>query len=161
MAYHDGQVWPIATAWAADAALAAGEIDLGLEYLSTIASQLERQDGQANECYRGDREEPFDSCFLLGFSVAPFLTTLFERLWGLRVDMRNSRLTVRPAFPARWRSASIDQLRLGAGRADLDWTPERLRVHWSGPGPLTVDGGGELVTVNPGSPCDVAVVLPE
>ena len=101
-AYHDGQVWTIATAWAADAALAAGETALGVAYLETIARRITEEGGLANECYRGDRPEPFDSCFLLGFSVAPFLTVLFERLWGLRADAQRARLEVRPEFPTTW-----------------------------------------------------------
>ncbi len=151
IAYHDGEVWTIATTWAADAALAVGNVDLGLAYLSTIVDLYDREAGFANECYRGDRAEPFDSCFLLGFSVAPFLAVLFERLWGLSVNAETGRLVVRPAFPASWQSASIENLRVGAGTAALDWSPERLRVHWFGPGTLVVDGGAETVAVGPGS----------
>jgi glycogen debranching enzyme len=146
-AYHDGQVWTIATAWAADAALAAGERELGVGYLDSIATCIEEEGGFANECYRGDRPEPFDSCFLLGFSVAPFLTVLFERLWGLRADMTQGRLEVHPTFPANWTSASLSRLTLGGGTVDLDWTPRRLAVRWSGPASLTVvtPAGGTTV----------------
>jgi glycogen debranching enzyme len=161
VAYHEGQVWTIATAWAADAALASGAVELGLRYLSTIADHLSREGGFANECYRGDRGEPFDSCFLLGFSIAPFLTTLFERLWGLWVDARTGRLVVRPAFPPRWHAASIENLRFGPGTVSLDWTPERLRVGWSGPGTLSVVGSSGAVPVEPGSVSDVTTTVPE
>jgi glycogen debranching enzyme len=162
IAYHDGQVWTIATAWAADAALASGDVELGVRYLRTITERLDREGGFAHECYRGDREEPFDSCFLLGFSIAPFLTTLFERLWGLEMDARTGRLVVRPAFPAHWRSASIENLRFGPGTVALDWTPDRLRVRWSGPGTLAVVGStGEVVPVEPGSVSDVATTVTE
>jgi glycogen debranching enzyme len=137
-AYHDGQVWTIATAWAADAAYVAGERELGMAYLETIAHRIVEEGGYANECYRGDRPEPFDSCFLLGFSIAPFLTALFERLWGLQADASRMRLEVHPQFPTEWTSASIAHLRLGEGSIDLDWTPSRLRVQWSGPAALTV-----------------------
>jgi glycogen debranching enzyme len=155
IAYHDGEVWTIATAWAADAALAVGEVDLGMKYLATITGLYEKEGGFANECYRGDRPEAFDSCFLLGFSIAPFLTLLFERLWGLDMDARAGRLSVRPTFPAGWGSASIENLRLGTGTVSCDWTPERLRVRWSGPGTLSVDGGAGVVPVAPGSVSDV------
>ncbi|MGA8303076.1 MAG: amylo-alpha-1,6-glucosidase [Thermoplasmata archaeon] len=161
IAYHDGQVWTIATAWAADAALAVGATDLGLAYLSTICARYSAEGGFANECYRGDRAEPFDSCFLLGFSVAPFLTVLFERLWGLSMDAEVGRLVVRPAFPRSWHAASIDNLRFGAGTVALDWTPDRLRVRWSGPGELSVDAGAEVVTVAPGSVSEVSTEVPE
>ena len=136
--YHMGQVWTIATAWAAEAALAAGERELGVGYLRTIAERYEAEGGWANECYRGDRAEPFDSCFLLGFSIAPFLSILFERLWGLSVDARVPRLEVRPAFAAGWTTASLESLRVGVGSASLDWTPDRLRVDWRGTVPLDV-----------------------
>lgn len=141
-AYHDGQVWPIATVWAAEAAYAVGDADAGYNGLRRAASSLLEEGGMANECYDGDRGTPFDSCFLLGFSVAPFLTVLFERLWGLGVDALSRRLSVRPAFPQRWRSAALSNLAVGDGHVDLTWTPERLTVAWSGPGPLTVDAGG-------------------
>jgi glycogen debranching enzyme len=160
-AYHDGQVWTIATAWAADAALSVGHCDLGLAYLTSIAERFEREGGWANECYRGDRPEAFDSCFLLGFSVAPFLTALFERLWGLSMDATAGQLRVRPAFPAAWRSASIENLRIGTGTASLDWSPERLRVRWFGPGTLSVDAGAEVVAVGSGSASDVTVAVRE
>ncbi len=156
-AYHDGQVWPIATAWAADAALAAGERDLGLAYLSSLARQLVAQAPHANECFRGDREEPFDSCFVLGFSVAPFLTVLFERLWGLEVDAREPRLAVRPAFPTGLPAASIDGLRVGAGTATLRYRSGRLSVAWSGDSPLRLETAGGAAWVRPGESVEVDV----
>lgn len=137
-AYHDGEVWTIATAWAAEAALAAGEADLGVRYLRTIADRFEEEGGWANECYRGDRPEAYDSCFLLGFSIAPFLSILFERLWGLTAEAQVPRLEIRPTFPAGWTGASLERLRVGAGSVTLDWSPSRLRVEWSGPGALEV-----------------------
>lgn len=155
-AYHDGQVWTIATAWAAEAALAVGEVDLGLRYLRTIGGLFEAEGGWANECYRGDRPEAFNSCFVLGFSIAPFLTTLFERLWGLSVDARVPRLDVHPMFPDRWRSASLERLRVGPGTVNLDWTPERLRVVWSGPNALEVCVGESRLEVTGGHPADFA-----
>ena len=150
-AYHEGQVWTIATAWLADAALAAGDRDLGAATLRGIADALAAPDRGANECFRGDRAEPFDSCFLLGFSVAPFLTVIFRRLWGLRVDARRGLLQVRPAFPDAWSTAQIDRLRVGTGTVDLDWTPARLRVRWSGPDALTIDAAGAPVTLAAGT----------
>ncbi len=149
-AYHDGQVWPIATAWAADAAFAAGERDLGLDFLHRLAARYLAEDGEANECYRGDRPEPFDSCFLLGFSVGPFLTVLFERLWGLSVDARKPWLGVRPQFPPEWPSASLAGLRVGPGRVTLEWTPGALEAAWTGPGPLEVSGPGGPFRLAPG-----------
>ena len=156
-AYHDGQVWPIATAWAADAALAAGERDLGFAYLTSIARQLAAEAPHANECFRGDREEPFDSCFVLGFSVAPFLTILFERLWGLAVDGREPCLAVRPAFPEALLRASIDGLRVGTGTARLRFDSGRLSVDWSGGAPLRLETAGGSAWVGPGESVEVDV----
>jgi glycogen debranching enzyme len=155
-AYHGGQVWTIATAWAADAAFAVGAPTLGVDYLGRIARRLVEEGGQANECYRGDRPEPFDSCFLLGLSIAPFLTTCFEGLWGLAVDARTPRLTFRPHFPEGWRSARLDDLPVGAGRATLELAGDQLRVRWTGDRPLRVDGPGASLTVPPGG----SAVLP-
>ncbi len=149
-AYHDGQVWTIATAWAADAAYAAGEAELGLAYLQTIAARYRAEGGSANECYRGDRAEPFNSCFLLGFSVAPFLTTLFERLWGLSIDGRGPQLAVRPSFPPTWRTATIQRLRIGHGQADLLFDQGQVHVSWSGPEPLQLIGRSSRTEVAPG-----------
>jgi len=149
-AYHDGQVWTIATSWAADAAYHVGEPELGYAYLETIARHLVDEGGFAHECYRGDRPEPFNSCFLLGFSVAPFLTSLFEQLWGLAVDAERRRLTVRPSFPAGWTEASIERLSLGHGTVDLKWTPARWTVRWTGTEPLTVGTTSGEVVVPPG-----------
>lgn len=150
-AYHEGQVWPIATAWAADAALRAGEVDSAIELLDQIAGQIVREDGLSQECYRGDRAEPFDSCFLLGFSVAPFLTTLFDSLWGIRVDARAMRISVAPRFPARWRRARVTHLRIGAGYVDLAWVPGQLVANWTGPGALGVEFGGSSSNLAPGA----------
>ena len=149
-AYHGGQVWTIATAWAADAAFAIGDPDRGVALLRTIAARLVEENGLANECYRGDRPEPFDSCFLLGFSVAPFLGVLFERLWGLTPDASDGRLRVAPKFPAGWATASVRGVRIGAGRVDLTWTPGSLQVHWDGPAPLAVEAGTARVRVEAG-----------
>jgi hypothetical protein len=153
--YHEGQVWTIATAWAADAAFAVGEPARGLEYLRTIAARYREEGGFANECYRGDRPEPFNSCFLLGFSVAPFLTVLFERLWGLDLDARIPRLVVRPSFPPGWSSATLDRLRIGPGRARIAWRPSRMQVRWTGPSPLTISTSAGESHVAPASSVDI------
>jgi glycogen debranching enzyme len=151
LAYHDGRVWTIATAWAAEAALWAGATALGVDYLRTNARRLIEEGGYASECYRGDRAEPFDACFLLGFSIAPFLSTLFDSLWGITPQMVHGSVDVRPRFPTGWGSASIRGLRLGAGTLDLDWTPGAVEGRWSGPGPLTITSGPGSVRVGPGT----------
>ena len=140
IAYHDGQVWTIATAWAAEAALRAGERELGLAYLTTIARRFLDEGGYAAECYRGDRAEPFDACFLLGFSVAPFLSNLFGALWGIEPHMTRRTVDVRPRFPDSFRSARLERLSLGPGALSLEWAPGRLEARWSGPGPLELTG---------------------
>ena len=149
-AYHDGQVWTIATAWAADAAYAAGLPALGLSYLRTIAARYEAEPYGANECYRGDRAEPFNSCFLLGFSVGPFLSVLFERLWGLAVDAERPGLAVRPAFPDAWHAAALEHLCIGDGEAAIRWEPGLVEVRWSGRRPLSVAAPAAAGTVPPG-----------
>lgn len=156
-AYHDGQVWPIATAWAADAAFAAGEEALGLQYLTRLGAWLGSENGMANECYLGDRAEPFDSCFLLGLSIAPFLTVVFERLWGLSVDGATPGLRVEPRFPATWRSASLENLRIADGRCSLVYEAPQLRVRWTGPRPLVVAGRAGSTQVPAGGEADVPV----
>ncbi len=156
-AYHEGQVWPIATAWAADAAFAAGETELAAAYLGTIARMLVAEDGGANECYRGDRPEPFDSCFLLGLSLGPFLSVLFERLWGLAVEAREPSLSVRPAFPAIWRRATIAGLRVGDGRVRLDRDGPTLTVAWDGDRPLRVSTALGRTTVDRGTRATLAL----
>jgi hypothetical protein len=159
-AYHDGQVWTIATAWAASAALIAGDREKGMEYLLTNARHLVAENGYANECYRGDRPEPYNSCFLLGFSVAPFLTTLFDDLWGLRVQMVPRSVRVVPRFPSTWTRARLTNLKVGPGRLTLDWEPGQLRVHWSGPGPLAVAGERTTIIVPPEVPCVLELPRP-
>ncbi len=156
-AYHDGQVWTIATAWAADAAWAVGDVAGGLAYLRTIAARYEAEDGGAHECYRGDRPEPYDSCFLLGFSVAPFLTVLFERLWGLSVDGFVPRLAIEPGFPSGWRTASLTGLRVGPGTADLAFEEGAVAVRWRGPRPLEVVGRHARCVVDPGRSAKIPV----
>jgi hypothetical protein len=149
-AYHDGQVWSIATAWAADAALSVGEPDLGLRFLRCLADRYESEGGYGHECYRGDRPEPYDSCFLLGLSIAPFLTTLFQRLWGLSIDVPTARVTVTPQFPASWKSASLHRLRVGAGHLDLDWRPGEVTAQWSGDAPLVLGSGAQTADLSAG-----------
>jgi hypothetical protein len=144
-AYHDGQVWPIATAWAADAAIAAGELPIGYEYLDTLAQQLVQGGGAAFECY-------------LGFSVGPFVNLLFERVWGLEVDANVPALAVRPTFPPEWRSATIRRLRIGGGRAALAWNAGRLSVSWEGGAPLRVTTRSGSAVVEPDR--SVVVVAP-
>ncbi len=140
IAYHDGQVWPIATAWAASAAYAVGDSARGLGWLRLLADRIREEGGMANECYRGDRPEPFNSCFLLGFSVAPFLTALFEDLWGLRAALGAPALSVRPRFPSDWNEASLEGLRVGSGRLDLFWKPAELTANWHGSSSVNIRG---------------------
>jgi glycogen debranching enzyme len=141
-AYHGGQVWTIATAWAADASFVVGEREQGVDYLRTIAARYAEEGGFANECYLGDRPEPFNSCYLLGFSVAPFLTVLFDRLWGIHVDVPAGVVRIVPGFPAGWTSATLRGLRVGGGTLDLSWSPGRLRVRWQGSHSIAIDTGG-------------------
>jgi glycogen debranching enzyme len=150
-AYHDGQVWTIATSWAADAAFSVGARARGIEYLRTIASRFEAEDGFANECYRGDRAEPYNSCFLLGFSVAPFLSLLFERLWGIRAGGMDDTVQVVPAFPDGWKSARLRGLRLAQGTLDLEWSPGTVTARWNGRRTLSIDTGGSVREVLPGT----------
>lgn len=147
--YHEGPVWPIATAWAASAALRAGETALGVDYLRTVARMFAGEDGLANECYRGDAPVPRNSCCLLGFSVGPFLAALFDDLWGIRPDLARARVTVTPRFPPDWRHARAEHLRLGEGRLDLAWDEGTITATWSGSGPLRIDHPGGSATVVP------------
>ncbi len=153
--YHQGQVWPIATTWAADAAFAAGDRVLAYRHLDQLARQLVDQEGLAHECFRGDRNEPYDACFLLGFSVAPFLALLFERVWGISLNARGPSIGVRPAFPAAWTEAALEHLRIGGGFATLRWNRGRLSVGWSGPGGLQVTTSAGTITVGAGSAADI------
>jgi len=140
IAYHDGQVWTIATAWAAAAAFALGDGNAGHRLLTTIADRIVEERGLANECYRGDRGEPFDSCFLLGFSIGPFLTNLFDGLWGLSPVEGGTALRVEPRFPDGWKEAHLTGLRIGGGRVDLHWTPHSIRAELHGSGPNSLIG---------------------
>ncbi|MCI4322020.1 MAG: hypothetical protein L3K18_03290 [Thermoplasmata archaeon] len=157
IAYHEGQVWTIATAWAAGASFRAGRPEAGVRYLDTIAARVLEEDGFASECYRGDRPEAFDSCFLLGFSVGPFLTTIFEGLWGLRPALRSRTLSCRPRFPASWSSASLTGIRLGGGRLDLGWRPGAVTARWAGPWPLMLAGERGSVQLDPDAERTLAV----
>ncbi len=148
-AYHEGQVWTIADAWAACAALRVGDRSKGIEYLLVNARHLIEEHGLANECYRGDRPEPFNSCFLLGFSVAPFLTVLFEDLWGISPNAARNEVRIAPRFPAHWTEASLEGLRIGDGRLSLKWQPGRIQALWEGSTPLSLLGENSAVTLHP------------
>ena len=63
---------------------------------------------------------------------------------------------MRPAFPAAWRTASIERLRVGDGFAALRFQEGRIEVRWQGARGLTVRGAGGASAVNPGG----TVVLP-
>ncbi|MCI4326670.1 MAG: hypothetical protein L3K16_03420 [Thermoplasmata archaeon] len=157
LAYHEGQVWSIATAWAAAAAFRIGHAEAGVRYLDVLAGHLRTEHGYANECYRGDRPEPFDSCFLLGFSVAPFLTSVFEGLWGLTPMLHQGTVRCQPNFPASWHSASLRGIRLGPGSLDLGWVPGVVTGQWTGPGSLTLEGEHGSVQLAPGVPTALVV----
>ncbi|MGA7922522.1 MAG: amylo-alpha-1,6-glucosidase, partial [Thermoplasmata archaeon] len=149
-AYHDGQVWTIATNWAAEAAFLTGASELGLADLLTVSDRIITEDGLANECYRGDRAEAFNSCFLLGMSVAPFLTTLFEALWGIRLHWMRRTLDVAPSFPSTWTKAELSGLRFGPGAICLQFRSGRLTARWDGAGSITLASGSHSVVLNPG-----------
>lgn len=151
-AYHDGQVWTISTAWLADAAFATGDVEAGVRYLTLNADRIASEGGLANECYRGDRDEPYDSCFLLGFSVAPFLTVLFERLWGIQPFLMDRRVRVEPRLPIDGSPSALRGLRLADGTLDLAFDGGRLTARWSGPGDLTIVSGDREAVVTPGAP---------
>ncbi|MCI4347895.1 MAG: hypothetical protein L3J97_04670 [Thermoplasmata archaeon] len=151
ISYHDGQVWPIASAWAIGAAFATGQSTHAVEGLRQWAQRLDAEAGTLNECYRGDRAEPFDSCFLLGFSVAPFLTLFFEGLWGLGPATRERTLRVNPHFPPGWSEASLEGLSLFGGTVDLEWQRPRLTVRWRGPAPLRIQSGESVSDLADGS----------
>ncbi len=149
-AYHDGQVWPITSAWAIDAAFAVGETAVAGDGLLRWARRLAAEGGLLNECYRGDRPEPYDSCFLLGFSVAPFLSSLFEGLWGIRPGPAPFALALSPGFPPGWDRGSLEGVALFGGRLDLTWERPAVTVRWHGPRPLAVRAGDTPTTVPDG-----------
>ncbi|HEV2450112.1 MAG TPA: hypothetical protein VGU43_06885, partial [Thermoplasmata archaeon] len=126
------------------AAFAVGELALAHRYLGRLARTLIDERGYANECYRGDRAEPRNSCPLLGFSVAPFLALLFEHLWGIRPQLDRGQVEIAPALPADWTVGSLRGLRLGAGRLDLELRAGALAVRYDGPEPVTLLGPGGL-----------------
>ncbi|MGI0131565.1 MAG: amylo-alpha-1,6-glucosidase [Thermoplasmata archaeon] len=159
-AYHDGEVWPIATAWAAEAAYALGDAVRGGEILRGCAERIVAEHGLANECYRGDRPEAYDSCFLLGFSVAPFLTTLFEGLWGLRIGPQAKEIAIDPHFPPSWTRASVRGLRVGPGVVDVELVDDHLSVRWSGPSTLGVRSGAASMVLGPSDRCAIAGPFP-
>jgi hypothetical protein len=167
IAYHDGEVWTIATAWAADAAFAAGDQGRALAWLRQIAGVFPAESGLANECYRGDRPEAFNSCFLLGFSVAPFLSLLFERVWGLesiRLGPSGSDrpvLRIAPSFPPGWHRASLQGLRLGSGRLSLRWSRPSLRMSWHGRSELLIESAGQALKFRSGDSREIAVTARE
>ncbi len=160
-AYHDGQVWTIATDWAAHAALAAGLAEEGVGTLHTVSSLLREEHGLANECYHGLEARPFNSCFLLGLSVGPFLTALFEGLWGLSVRGSPATLRVAPVFPAAWKGATLERLRIGETRLDLHWAPGTVRADHRGGPPLRLENGlGEGSLLAPGGSLTLALRPP-
>ncbi|MFI5415482.1 MAG: hypothetical protein ACHQ16_07520, partial [Candidatus Lutacidiplasmatales archaeon] len=130
----------------------AGTSEAAVGYLETIAARIRAEGGYANECYRGDGPTPFNSCFLLGFSVAPFLTSIFEGLWGLEPRMTERTIRCRPNFPAHWTSASLRNLRLGPGTLELAWKPGTLQAVWTGPWPVVLAGVHASVHLVPGEP---------
>jgi hypothetical protein len=157
LAYHEGQVWSIATAWAAAAALRTGRTDAGVRFLDVLADRIRAEGGYAHECYRGDLPLPFNSCFLLGFSVAPFLTTVFEELWGLTPHLDARTIECRPRFPAAWRSASLQGVRLGPGTLDLAWVPGSVEARWLGPWSVHLAGDRGTITLAPGTSATLPV----
>lgn len=149
--YHDGQVWPIATSWAISAAFTAGQTARALDGLRRWAIRLDQEAGTLNECYRGDRAEPYDSCFLLGFSIAPFLTILFDDLWGLHPRWAERTLVVAPHFLVDWSHASLEGLSLFGGQVTLRWERPQMSVAWEGAGRLRVLGGRSKLDLASGS----------
>jgi len=65
-------------------------------------------------------------------------SVLFERLWGFTVDASRPSLRIEPQFPVGWQRATVRGVRIGSGRADVQWTPAAISVTWSGPGLLEV-----------------------
>jgi glycogen debranching enzyme len=143
-AYHDGQVWPIATAWATEAAFRQGLLDEGLRLLRIPAEIGSREDPYANECYRGDRPEPWDSCFLLGLSVGPFLTSVFEGLWGLSLEDEPEVLEVGLSPGLRLRRMALKGLRVRGRVIDLEWSVPDLYGRLRKGDPLKIRRGSEV-----------------
>jgi len=154
-AYHDGQVWPIATAWAIDAAFAAGRPEAGRRYLLQEARRLIAERGLSAECYRGDRPEPYDACFLLGFSVAPFVTALFRRLWGIEPFLLERTVRIEPQLPPASEPSTLQGLRLAEGTLDLTVGDGQVRVVWRGTEPIDVTSEEARVRVAPKVPTSI------
>ncbi|MCI4318329.1 MAG: hypothetical protein L3J96_07300, partial [Thermoplasmata archaeon] len=96
------------------------------------------------------------SCFLLGFSIAPFLSAFFDGLLGLAPDVPHGVLGISPARPLPWGPMRVLGLPLGSGRVDLELQEDGVTGKWSGPGPLVLAGPRSSVRLTPG----VAAQLP-
>ena len=60
-------------------------------------------------------------------------------------------MRVVPAFPDGWKSARLRGLRLAQGTLDLEWSPGTVTARWDGRRTLSIDTGGSVREVLPGT----------
>ena len=119
LSYHGGAVWPHDTAIAARGLLLEGQDDVAAALLTGLLAGAGAFDNRLPELYAGvqsDQSAPLPypaSCRPQAWSAAAG-TCVATLALGLRPDVPNGRLTLRPSTVRPWGELSVDGLRLGS-----------------------------------------------
>jgi len=101
-AYHKGSVWGLTTGAAACAFLKHGRIEQGLGYLRSLASEMgENLVGGSAEALDADTGKLI-GCGMQAWSSGMFITAVDEFLFGIKPELENNLLVLRPRIPDSW-----------------------------------------------------------
>jgi GH15 family glucan-1,4-alpha-glucosidase len=121
--YHYGSVWPLFTGWAS-----VGEYRYHRPqpaYANLRANALLALDGSlghVTEVLSGDYYQPLSTSSPHQiWSAAMVVSPLLRGMFGLSTDAKAATLTFAPHLPADWSSLSIDNLRVGENKLQLNF----------------------------------------
>jgi GH15 family glucan-1,4-alpha-glucosidase len=122
--YHYGSVWPLFTGWAS-----VGEYRYHRAqpaYANLRANALLALDGSlghVTEVLSGDYYQPLSTSSPHQiWSAAMVVSPLLRGMFGLSTDAKAATLTFAPHLPADWTRFSIENLRVGENRLQLNFT---------------------------------------
>jgi GH15 family glucan-1,4-alpha-glucosidase len=122
--YHYGSVWPLFTGWASVGEYRYHRPQSAYDNLRANALlALDGSLGHVTEVLSGDYYQPLSTSSPHQiWSAAMVVSPLLRGMFGLATDAKAGTITFAPHLPADWNSLSIDNVRVGENKLQMDLT---------------------------------------
>ncbi|MEA2003904.1 MAG: amylo-alpha-1,6-glucosidase [archaeon] len=104
--YHKGASWGLSTGWVAAASFRQGLDNEGIEYLNSMAEEVENNQVSAMaECVDADTGKLLGAT-MQAWSHSMYIHAIDRYMFGVDANLRDNVITFRPNVPSLWKSAA-------------------------------------------------------